>query len=209
MILIFGSSITWGAWDEKGGWAQRIKDFANEKSFATNFENNTYVYPLGISGDTSAGVLKRFDTEINARKWENEKMHIIIEIGTNDSNLIIAKNKNRVPLEEYKDNMHQLVDKARGHDAELIVVGLTPVDKRVDPVPWYPAFAVKQSLIEQYEEALREVCKNSKIPFIDVMRKFTENNPSELLSDGLHPNTKGHELIYKEVLNYLTEKNLI
>ena len=84
-LLIFGDSITWGAWDEEGGWAQRIKSFADKKAATLNYDNYTSVYCLGVSGDNTFDLLKRFETEVRARIDEEEKTLILIEIGINDS----------------------------------------------------------------------------------------------------------------------------
>jgi len=34
---------------------------------------------------------------------------------------------------------------------------------------------------------------------MEVMSKFDENKLEELLTDGLHPSTAGHKIIYEEV----------
>ena len=31
-ILIFGDSITYGAWDKEGGWVQRLRKFLDERN---------------------------------------------------------------------------------------------------------------------------------------------------------------------------------
>jgi len=92
VICIFGASTTWGAWDkEKGGWVNRLRLF-----FDKNYDN-VDVYNLGVSGDTSNGLLKRFKIECEAR----EPTIILISMGENDS----AKNSYvYVPIAEFKDN---------------------------------------------------------------------------------------------------------
>ena len=61
-ICIFGASITWGACDpENGGWATMIKNYYEEK-------DGRSVYVLGVSGDTTEGLLKRLEIEALARE---------------------------------------------------------------------------------------------------------------------------------------------
>jgi lysophospholipase L1-like esterase len=54
-ICVFGDSITWGAYDpERGGWVNRLRNDLEKKEIES--------YNLGISGDTTADLLKRFNS---------------------------------------------------------------------------------------------------------------------------------------------------
>jgi len=59
-ICVFGASIAWGAWDpDGGGWVTRLRRY---------FEINDYdieVYNLGVSGNTTKDLLKRFKTNVS------------------------------------------------------------------------------------------------------------------------------------------------
>ncbi len=68
-ILIFGDSIAYEAWDREDGWVTRLRKFVDDKILSAPEEDNYYhhIYNLGISGDTSTGVLNRFHAEMNAR----------------------------------------------------------------------------------------------------------------------------------------------
>lgn len=208
-LLIFGSSVTWGAWDKQGGWAQRLKSFCDNKASESAYDNYTTVYCLGVSGDNTVDLLTRFDTEVKARIDEEEKTLILIEIGINDSQYILAENKHRVSPEEYRENLLKLIEKSKQHQADLIFVGLTPVDKRVDPIPWKPDHAYRLELVKKYEAILKEICNQYGIPFIEIMSKFLETDSKNLLIDGLHPNSDGHQIMYDEVKKYLLKKGLI
>lgn len=209
-MLIFGSSITWGAWDKQGGWAQRLKDFCDNKATETNFDNYTAVYCLGVSGDNTIDLLERFDTEVKARIDEEEKTLILIEIGINDSQFVLQENQHRVSPEDYRQNLIKLVEKSKQHGADLILVGLTPVDdSKVDPTPWTPGKSYRLEFVKQYEDTLMQVANEQNIPFIKIMDRFLEKDYKNLLVDGLHPNTEGHQIMYEEVKKYLTEKSIL
>lgn len=208
-ILIFGSSITWGAWDKEGGWAQRLKSFCDNKAFETGFNEYNSVYCLGVSGDKTTDLLERFGIEVKARIDEEEKTVILIEIGINDSQFVLEENKHRVSLDEYKKNLLKLVEKSKQYKAKLVFVGLTPVDKRVDPTPWTPGKSYRLEFVKQYDQVLREVSNENNIPYIELMSRFAKDNYQYLLVDGLHPSTKGHEIIYQEVKRCLQDNNLI
>lgn len=207
-ILIFGSSITWGAWDNEGGWAQRIKSLADKKASEYGYKKYADVYPLGVDGDNTEKLLFRFDTEVKARLSE-EKTVILIEIGINDSQFVLAEKQHRVSKEKYKENLLKLYKIAKSHDAKLIFVGLTPVDSRVDPIPWKPTSSYRMEFVKEYDLVIKEVCDEQGIPFIELLNKFTGKNHQNLLIDGLHPNSEGHKLMYLEIKNYLEENNLL
>jgi len=207
-LLIFGSSIAWGAWDKEGGWAQRLKDLAYEKA-ENNFNNHTSVYCLGVSGDNSEGLLGRFDSEVKARSWEDEKLTIIIGIGMNDSQYILEEKQHRISEEQFRKNLLTLIQKSKKYNANLIFAGITPVDKRVDPIPWKPSAAYRIEFVKTYDHIVKEVAKQENIPYIELMSKFPTERLNELLTDGLHPSTGGHKIIFEEVKKYLTEKEII
>ena len=209
-LLIFGSSITWGAWDQEGGWAQRLKSFCDAKAVDANFESYTSVYCLGVSGDKTTDLLERFDTEVKARIDEEEKTLILIEIGINDSQFVLEKGKHRVSLEEYKQNLLTLINKAKQYGSDLILIGLTPVDDgKVDPTPWTPGKSYRLEFVKQYEEILKEVSQEQNILCIEIMDKFQEQDYKNLFVDGLHPNTQGHQIIYEQVKTYLINKGIL
>lgn len=209
-LLIFGSSITWGAWDKQGGWAQRLKSFCDNKASESDYDNYTAVYCLGVSGDNTVDLLARFDTEVKARIDEEEKTLIIIEIGINDSQYVLDENKHRVSPEEYRNNLLRLIEKSIQHQADLIFAGLTPVDdSKVDPTPWTPGKSYRLEFVEKYEKILKEVSQEQNVPFIENMSKFKEKGCKNLLTDGLHPNTEGHQVMYEVAKEYLSEKGLI
>lgn len=209
-ILIFGSSITWGAWDKEGGWAQRLKKLCDQRAFELDFEDYDSVYCLGVCGDKTTELLKRFDIEVEARlDDEDSKRFILIEIGINDSQYLLEEKKHRTLPEEYKANLLKLIEKTKQYHANLIFVGLTPVDNRVDPIPWALSKSYRLEFVKQYEQILKEVCQEQNIPIIAVLDKFLVNDYQKLLEDGVHPNSLGHELIFKEVKDYLIKNKIL
>jgi lysophospholipase L1-like esterase len=79
-ILCFGDSITFGEGDGKG-WTGRIKEWFE------GTDSKRRVYNLGIPGETSTDLIKRFDSECKARVNPNEASDnyiIFIAIGAND-----------------------------------------------------------------------------------------------------------------------------
>ncbi len=204
-ILVFGASITWGAWDIEGGWVQRLRKFLDKKN--TEGKSDLMVYNLGVSGDTSKWILERFENEIKGRLGE-DKTIIIISAGINDSVWVNKTKKLRVKTEDFEKNINKLIEIARKYSSKILFVGLTPCDeKKVDPIPWAPGWSYKNELIKKFDYKTKEVCKQQKIEFIDVYDKLRDSK--EVLQDGVHPNSKGHEIIFENVKEFLIKNKIV
>ena len=57
-IIVFGASTSHGFWDEKGGWADRLKQCLHKRTLEEEDFYGT-VYNLGISGGTTEDILKK------------------------------------------------------------------------------------------------------------------------------------------------------
>jgi len=130
-ILIFGDSITWGAYDpEQGGWATRLRNYFEEK------DHDVDVYNLGISDDITSGLLNRVEAEVKSRR-SNKSNVIIFSIGINDAQFIHSLNSLRVSLDQFQQNLEKLLTIARKFMDKIIFVGLTKVDDfKTTPIPW-------------------------------------------------------------------------
>ena len=212
VILCFGDSITMGAWDEEGGWVARLNKYAIKKMMDNNLSYYHQVYNLGISGDTTTELLKRFEKELSARtQREEESRHIILfAIGINDSYTFVSQGIENVLLTDFQTNLERLAALAKKDTSDIVFVGLTPVDESiVNPVPWRTEIAYKNELIKKYNEALKTFCNNQQLIFINFFDEFMKKDYKSLLIDGLHPNTKGHELMSLLITKSLEENILI
>src|SRR3989304_4152501 len=78
-ICIFGDSVVHASF-MKVGWVDLFRQYLEKKYPNDSIE----IYNLGISGNTSEDILKRFEAEILAR----DTTSIIIAVGVNDSGYI-------------------------------------------------------------------------------------------------------------------------
>lgn len=75
IIGVFGDSIAWGKADNKqGGWSSLLRNFVESNNIAE-------LYNLSIDGDTSKGLVQRFENEYKIRNIDS----FIFAIGINDS----------------------------------------------------------------------------------------------------------------------------
>ena len=197
-ILCFGDSITAGRGENPNtGWVGRLKQDVEKTDFYD------HVYNLGIPGDNSTDLLKRFDTECKARinfKRDN-KFLILVAIGTNDARLYLDNNP-ETSQEKYKKNIQQLIKKSKSYQAETVFIGLTPIDEeRTQPFDDKSKFEAKR--VQEFNEIVKETCSKEKIQFIDLFDKLTEKD----LADGVHPNSQCYEKMYEIVKEKINKFN--
>ncbi len=108
-VLVFGASITQGFWDTEGGWVARLREHYDKQRIANQSDRGIPTFfNLGISGDTSKNLRKRFVAETEARVWPNEDMLFILCIGTNNARTI-----NGTPVSspaQYSEDMTWIVN---------------------------------------------------------------------------------------------------
>lgn len=186
-ILIFGDSITWGAYDpEQGGWATRLRNYFEEK------DNDVNVYNLGISGDTTADLLNRVEVEAKSR----EPNLIIFAIGINDAQFIHSTNGLRVSPDEFQQNLAKLLSIGKKFIDKVVFLGLTRVDEpKTTPIPWNTDKSYTNENIERFDNVIKKFCEDNKLKFIPMENVVSNDD----LIDGLHPNTKGHIKIFERM----------
>ena len=191
-ICIWGDSITWGAFDkEKQGWVNRLRHYL-ENNLKDYFE----VYNLGISGDNSAKLIKRFEVECAARDPDI----IIFAIGINDSQYINDKNNARVILQDYEENLQTLINLAKKFSSKIAFIGLTRVvETKVMPIPWGPDKFYDNEKIKSYDNKLKEVASKNNLPYIHMFDLLEDDE----LGDGLHPDSTGHEKMFQKIRPFL------
>lgn len=194
-ICVFGDSIAYGYFDlEKGGWVNRVRIYLDNKKF------DGAVYNLGISGEITGDILKRFEIETTAR----DPKLIIFAVGINDAQWMIKEKQIRVALKKFEKNIKELINKARNRNYSCVFVGFNPVDEeKTSPIPWRPNIIYKNDNIRIYNDKIKEICEKENIKFIDLYGEMMKIDYRKMLYDGLHPNAKGHEWIANEAIKYL------
>ena len=198
-ICIFGDSITYGAWDTEGGWADRLRRSLHARTLQSRFSEYYWVYNLGIPGDTSGDLLECYRVECEAR----EPNSIIFAIGNNDSSRMVGAIENRVPIERYRTNMLKLLRDAKKRADTVICVGLTPVDEKYT-TPFDTVCTFSNEQVRCYDTELKNVCIEENISTIDIWSFFDSTND---LFDGLHPNDRGHKKIHDAIKTFLLEEH--
>lgn len=194
-ICIFGDSISYGAWDSGGGLVDRIRRSLHEKTMRSGFSDYYWVYNLGIPGNTTEDLKKRFSIERAAR----EPQYIIFCIGINDSARMVGESKNRVSIERFAENIEELLEESLKNTQYVACVELTPVDEKLTtPFDALCYFTNEQVML--YNDVLKNICDKLKVSFLEIRNSF---DPTKDLYDGLHPNNTGHKKIHRVVEKFI------
>jgi len=213
-FLVFGDSIALGAWDTKGsGWVDRLKKYLYSDKYRSRINNESFaysVYNLGIGGITTNELVNLFENEIKERvsKDIERSQHdiVIFAIGTNDCQYRISEENIRVNPNNFLKNLEKLLSKANKYTKKVLFIGISKVDEsKVSPMFWAKEIYHTNSNIQQYNEIIRKFCQKNKLLFIDVFNLLKNAD----LEDGIHPNSKGHQKIFKKVKDFLIKNKLV
>jgi len=202
-ILCFGDSITLGEKDlEQGGWADRLK----KHYFAQFVDSQTQkitLYNLGIAGETTDGLVRRFDIELRARNIKNQKLIVVFAYGAND--IVIHKNKNIVPESYYINNLKHCIESAKTFKADILLLNLLPIADSIEGTVNQHGKLRFDHDIQAYNFTIKKLSHEMNCEYLDLYASFAENNKEQYLSsDGVHPNSKGHKLLYQEIKQKLS-----
>lgn len=200
-ICIFGDSVAHGGSDfEHGGWAVRLGGFY-EKNGADRWN---HVYNLGIDGDTTEKITKRFDTESSVRCVDV----CIFATGIQDSKYFTILNQTQTSVDDFKRLIETLVSKAKKFTEHIVFIGITEVDEeRMHPIPWgrtNGSYGNKN--IKKFNDVIKNVCDENSISFIDMAGLLDTKKD---IHDGVHPNTRGHKKMYEKIRDFLVENHFI
>lgn len=196
-FFIFGDSITYGASDREGGWANRFRRYLDNRMHDSVGKDFFMLYNLGISGDTTIDLLARFEPELKARLDQSEELIVIFAIGINDSQYVSEKGNHKVGPADFETNLKNLHELAKSNGAaHIIFIGLTDVDEsKTMPIPWAKEKYYDNESIQKYDDVVRSFCELNKLSFISMRGVLTTTD----LTDGLHPSTRGAEKMFEVV----------
>jgi len=205
-IFCFGDSITYGAWGiDTSGWSTKLRKYLDKKQ---KRDASLYylVYNLGIVGETTQGLIKRFINETKARlETRSEQENIFIfAYGTNDCAFIRSQNKFQVPLKKFKANLDIIISQAQKLSSKIFIINISPIDEEKRALHFNQDKARVAENIFLYNQEITKLAREKKITLIDIAAVYKKNIIRNLISeDGLHPSDQGHELFFKELLKRL------
>jgi lysophospholipase L1-like esterase len=200
-VAFLGDSITQGGWSNPAGYVHLV--MAGLEANGVKAE----AVPAGISGNKSNDMLGRLDRDVISKKpqW------MTLSCGVND----VWHGKRGVPLDDamaasgtydapgtrgtYKKNIAEIVEKAQAAGIKVVMLTATVIQEKLDNA--------ENGLLASYNDYLRALAREKKLPLADLNAMFqerikAENQPGKkiLTGDGVHMNGDGNKLMATGVL---------
>ena len=173
-IVILGDSLTAGLGLLD---TQSYPHLLQEKIDRDGFEYE--IVNAGVSGDTSAGGLRRLDWAL-----QEDVRVLIVELGANDG-------LRGLSVAEMKRNLGQIIEAARAKNIIVILTGM-------EAPPNYGA-----EYAASFRQAYRELALQYKVLFIPFLLDKVAGQATLNQADGIHPNPQGAVIVADTVWNVL------
>jgi acyl-CoA thioesterase-1 len=173
-IVAFGDSLTAGL---------GLPQSANYPSLLQNkLETDGFSYEVvnaGVSGDTSAGGVRRIDWAL-----EGDVKIVILELGAND----ILRGQ---PVDEMKKNLAAIIERVKAHGVTVLLAGME--------APTSSGVEYRQGV----HEAFLALSKQYGVPLIPFFLDGVAAIDSLNQRDGIHPNEEGTKIVTETVYRSL------
>lgn len=176
VVLFFGDSIAAGyGLDQQQAFPAQVGLIADSLGFAIEVIN------AGLSGETSAGGLRRVD-------WVLQRPIdvFVLELGGNDA-------LRGVDPEHTMQNLQGIMDRVRERqpDARILLTGMLAP----------PNMGADYSL--RFAQLFQDLARENNVAFMPFILEGVAGEPDLNLPDGIHPTAKGHRIIARELWPYL------
>ena len=137
------------------------------------------VVNAGVSGDTSAGGLRRVDWVLRARPEI-----VIVALGANDG-------LRGQSVSAMRGNLEQIVRRLQAAGARVLLAGML--------MP--PNYG--ETFTREFSAAYRDVARRTGVPLVPFLLDGVAADPALNLADGIHPNARGHRVIAERMWPHL------
>ena len=165
-IIFLGDSLTAGyGLDLEQSVPSLIQKHLDAESYKYDVVN------AGVSGDTSAGGLRRLEWSL-----DGDVRILVIELGANDG-------LRGLPVAGMKQNLTTIIGKARDRGIEVLLTGMEA------PPNYGPAYT------SDFRRAFRDLAAEERVAFMSFYLDGVAGNPSLNIADGMHPNPAGARIV--------------
>ena len=137
------------------------------------------VVNAGVSGDTSAGGLRRVDWVL-----EGDVKILVVALGGNDA-------LRGLPVEQLRDNLMTITDRAKARGIKVILAGMEA------PPNFGPAYTAA------FRQTYRDVARQQGAVLIPFLLDGVAGLPEMNQGDGIHPTAAGAEKVAETVWSAL------
>lgn len=166
-VVVLGTSLTAGLGlsdPEEQSWAGVLGERAREEGFPVEVVN------AGVSGDTSAGGLRRLEWLLR------EPVDVlVVELGANDG-------LRGLSLEELEENLREIIARTREAwpEARIVLAGMEAPPN------------MGQDYVTGFRSLFIEVARDEGVALIPFLLEGVAAVPSLNQADGIHPTVEGH-----------------
>jgi acyl-CoA thioesterase-1 len=165
-VVFLGDSLTAGLGvDAAHAYAALIQDRLRADGYPHLVVN------AGVSGDTSAGGLRRLDWSLKGRVDV-----IVVALGANDGLRGLSPR-------DLQANLGTIVERARARKASVLLAGMEAP----------PNFGAEYT--REFRAVYPAVAKKYDVPLVPFLLAGVAGVPTLNQSDGIHPNPQGHRII--------------
>ena len=165
-IVFLGDSLTAGLGLPR---AQSVPSLIQERLDAEGYAYE--VVNAGVSGDTSAGGLRRLDWAL-----DGHVEILVVELGANDG-------LRGLPVAEMKKNLREIVTRARERGIAVILTGMEA------PPNYGPLYTA------EFRRVFRELADERDVVFVPFFLEGVAGVSALNNADGIHPNAEGARMI--------------
>ena len=133
------------------------------------------VVNAGVSGDTTAGALRRVDWVLRGRPAV-----VVVALGANDG-------LRGLPVTAMRDNLTAIVTRLQAGGARVLLAGM-----RLPPN--YGA-----AYTREFAEAFTRVARRTSVPLLPFLLEGVAGVPALNQPDGIHPNAAGQQVVADNV----------
>ena len=206
-LCFFGDSVTHGEFEFRNGFKESVQrpELVYHKLLADRIRDvygkEIKVVNAGVGGNFTGDGLRRIGTDVLDKKPD----FCCIMFGTND---VTNARKGAAALEEYKQNLRQMVGLLQNEDVEVVL--MTPGMLCSHGVKGFSGFwwfvhkyyesLQKSGKTDAYVQGMRDVAKELNVPLADVYAEWKKleadgADTTRMLANGLnHPAPEMHRL---------------
>lgn len=175
-IVAFGDSLTAGYMLEPSAALPiQLEAALKKRGYSVVVEN------AGVSGDTTAAGLARFDWAI-----PTDTDAVILELGANDA-------LRGIDPELTRKNLERILEKLRERDIKVLIAGM------IAPKNWGEAYS------NAFDPIFSELAKTYGALYYPFILEGVATDAALSLDDGMHPNRKGVAEIVRRMLPKVEE----
>jgi acyl-CoA thioesterase-1 len=175
-IAFLGDSLTAGY---RIGQEAAYPNLVGEKLKARGYD--VEIINAGVSGDTTAGGLRRVDWLLRRRVDL-----LVIALGAND--MLRGQSPKAA-----RSNLQGIIDKAKAKypNIKILLAGMKALP------------SMGRDYVDSFEPMFKELAVSNEVEFIPFLLKDVAGKKDLNLPDRIHPNAMGHKVIAKNVLPFI------